>query len=58
MKILDLVQLVLILYFSVIYHEKLEEVPKILETPYVDKVYPPYRYEIEMIRNKNLILIY
>ena len=37
---------------SVIYHEKLEEVPKILETPYVDKVYPPYRYEIEMIRNK------
>lgn len=37
---------------SVIYHEKLEEVPKILETPYVDKVYPPYRFEIEMIRNK------
>ena len=37
---------------SIIYHEKLEEVPKILETPYVDKVYPPYRYEIEMIRNK------
>ena len=37
---------------SIIYHEKLEEVPKILETPYVDKDYPPYRYEIEMIRNK------
>ena len=33
--------------------------PKILETPYVtkddeskEKIYPPYKYEIEMIRNK------
>lgn len=44
---------------KVIYHEKLENVPKILETPYVtasdntkDKLYPPYKFEIEMIRNK------
>lgn len=38
---------------NVIYNERLESVPKILETPYVDKNYPPYKYEIEMIRNKN-----
>ena len=37
---------------NVIYNERLEDVPKILETPYVDKDYPPYKYEIEMIRNK------
>ena len=37
---------------NIIYNEKLENVPKILETPYVDKDYPPYKYEIEMIRNK------
>ena len=44
---------------NVIYNEKLKEVPKILETPYVtkddnskDKEYPPYKYEIEMIENK------
>lgn len=44
---------------KVIYHEKLKDVPKILETPYVtasdntkDKLYPPYKFEIEMIRNK------
>lgn len=43
----------------VIYHQKLEKVPKILETPYVTKddnskerLYPPYKHEIEMIRNK------
>ncbi|MDD3187590.1 MAG: deoxyribonuclease IV [Bacilli bacterium] len=36
---------------NIIYNEKLASVPKILETPYVD-VYPPYKYEIEMIRNK------
>ena len=36
----------------IIYHEKLESVPKILETPYVDKIYAPYKYEIEMIRSK------
>ena len=37
---------------KIIYHEKLKDIPKILETPYVEKEYPPYKYEIEMIRNK------
>ena len=44
---------------NIIYNERLEGIPRILETPYVtkddnskDKVYPPYKYEIEMIRNK------
>lgn len=44
---------------NIIYNKRLEEVPKILETPYVtkednskEKIYPPYKYEIEMIRNK------
>ena len=37
---------------KVIYNNRLDNIPKILETPYVDKIYPPYKYEIEMIRNK------
>ena len=39
---------------NVIYNDKLKDVPKILETPYVgeNKEYPPYKFEIEMIRNK------
>ena len=37
---------------KVIYHEKLENIPKILETPYIEKEYPPYMQEIAMIRNK------
>lgn len=44
---------------NIIYNEKLKNIPKILETPYVtkddeskEKIYPPYKYEIEMIRNK------
>ena len=37
---------------KIIYHEKLENIPKILETPYVDHTYPPYKIEIEMIRNQ------
>ena len=37
---------------NVIYNERLENVPKILETPYINGDYPPYRQEIEMIRNK------
>lgn len=44
---------------NIIYNDKLESIPKILETPYVtkednskDKVYPPYKEEIEMIKNK------
>lgn len=37
---------------KIIYHEKLENIPKILETPYIDHTYPPYKIEIEMIRNQ------
>lgn len=44
---------------NVIYNKRLENIPKILETPYVSKdddskerEYPPYKYEIDMIRNK------
>lgn len=44
---------------NVIYNERLKNIPKILETPYVskddnskEKIYPPYKYEIDMIRNK------
>jgi len=37
---------------SITYNNRLEEVPKILETPYVDREYPPYKYEIAMIREK------
>ncbi|MDD4547223.1 MAG: deoxyribonuclease IV [Bacilli bacterium] len=51
---------------KVIYHPLLKDVPKILETPYVtatddskEKVHPPYKFEIEMIKaktyNPNLI---
>lgn len=41
---------------NVIYNKRLEEVPKILETPYVDREYPPYKYEIEMIKNRKFDL--
>ncbi len=44
---------------KVIYHEKLKGLPKILETPYITnndeenkKLYPPYKFEIAMIRKK------
>ena len=37
---------------NIIYNERIENIPKILETPYVEREYPPYKYEIEMIRNK------
>ena len=44
---------------NTIYNPKLKDVPKILETPYVtlndtskDRIYPPYKHEIEMIKNK------
>ena len=46
---------------NVIYNERLMDIPKILETPYVGekKEYPPYKFEIEMIKrkkfNENLI---
>ena len=36
---------------KVIYNERLNNIPKILETPYIDKK-PPYKEEIEMIRKK------
>ena len=40
---------------SIVHHDKLKDVPKILETPYVtyekDK-YPPYKFEIAMLRDK------
>lgn len=41
----------------IVHHKDFENVPKILETPYVPdlenakKSYPPYKYEIEMLRN-------
>ena len=35
-----------------VYDERFANIPKILETPYVDKEYAPYKYEIEMIKNK------
>ena len=44
---------------KIIYHDKLKDIPKILETPYVtvddnskERMYPPYKFEIEMILNK------
>ena len=46
---------------NLIYNERLADVLKILETPYVgeNKEYPPYKHEIEMIKerkfNENLI---
>lgn len=43
----------------VIKNEKLRYVPKILETPYIgetdddkERIYPPYKFEIEMLRNE------
>ena len=37
---------------KVIYNDRLDEIPKILETPYINKEYPPYKQEIEMIKMK------
>ena len=44
---------------KIIYNNKLKNIPKILETPYVsvddnskERIYPPYKFEIEMILNK------
>jgi len=46
---------------KIIYHSKIKHIPKILETPYItnsessaNKLYPPYKFEIEMIKNKKL----
>ena len=45
---------------SVIYNPRLDNIVKILETPYTgedinddNRLYPPYKYEIEMIKNKS-----
>ena len=44
---------------NVIYNDRLDGIPKILETPYINKEYPPYKQEIDMIKikkfNDNLI---
>ncbi len=37
---------------NVIYNERLANIPKILETPYIDRIYAPYKHEITMIKNK------
>ncbi len=44
---------------KVIYNKRLDGIPMILETPYIGefdedthRIYPPYRFEIEMIKNK------
>lgn len=37
---------------KVAYNERLKEVPKILETPWLDKKFPLYKEEIEMVKNK------
>ena len=37
---------------SVLYNSKLKDVPKILETPYIEE-YPPYKFEIESILSKS-----
>ena len=36
---------------KIIYNDRLDNIPKILETPWIGD-YPPYKEEIEMIRNK------
>lgn len=38
---------------KIIYHEDLKNIPKILETPYINGDYPPYKQEIEMICSKD-----
>ena len=42
-----------------IYDERRDAIPKILETPYIgendddkERIYPPYKFEIEMLKNK------
>ena len=44
---------------NIIYNFRLDGIPKVLETPYIgisdeskEKIYPPYKFEIEMIRSK------
>lgn len=37
---------------NVAYNARLESVPKLLETPFVDREYAPYKFEIEEIKDK------
>lgn len=37
---------------SIVHHQKLEHCVKILETPYVNKVYAPYKDEIAMLKER------
>ena len=37
---------------NIVYNESLKDVPKILETPWLDKKFPLYKEEISMIKNK------
>ena len=44
---------------NILYHPKLKGIPKILETPYIgleenskERLFPPYKFEIEMIQNR------
>ncbi len=44
---------------NIIYNEKLKDIPKILETPYIgendedkERIYPPYKFEIVMLKDK------
>ena len=44
---------------NVVYNPRLDEIPKILETPWVNRndkdEYPPYKFEIDNFRNKKFI---
>lgn len=40
------------LFFHIVHDERFENIPKILETPYVEDI-PPYKHEIAMLREKN-----
>lgn len=44
---------------KIVHHELLKDIPKLLETPYITendeskkRLYPPYKHEIEMIKNE------
>ena len=44
---------------NIIYNKRIESLPKILETPYIgdddndkSRLYPPYKFEIDMIKNR------
>lgn len=37
---------------DVAYNKRLENIPKILETPFVDREYAPYKFELEEIKNR------